>query len=163
MITQDWFPLGWTSLISLLSKGLSKSLQHHNGKSSVLWCSVFFMVQLSHPCMTTGKNISLTIWTFVGKMVSLLFNTLSRFVIAFLPRSKYLLISWLQSPSILILEPKKIKSLTLFIVSPTIFHKAMQPDIVMLVFWMLSFSLRFFTLLFHPHQEALYFLFAFCC
>ena len=90
-------------------QGTLKSLfQHHNLKASVLWCSAFFMVQLSHPYMTTGKTIVLTIWTFVGKVMSLLFNILSRLVIAFLPRNKHLLISWLKSPSSVILDPKKI-------------------------------------------------------
>ena len=95
----------------LAVQGTLKSLlQHHSSKASVLWHSAFFMVQLSHPYMTTGKTIALTRWTFVGKVMSLLFNMLSRLVIAFLPRSKCLLISWLQSPSAVILEPKKIKS-----------------------------------------------------
>ena len=107
---QDWFSLGWTGWISLLSKGLFNSLlQHHSSKSSVLWCSAFFIVQLSHPYMTTGNTIALTRWIFVGKVTSLLFNILSRLVIAFLPRSKLLLISWLQAPSTVILEPPKIK------------------------------------------------------
>ena len=89
MNIQGWFPLGWTGLMSLLSKGLSKSLlQHHNSKASILQCSAFFIVQLSHPYMTTGKTIALTIQTLVGKVMSLLFNKLSRFVMAFLPRSK---------------------------------------------------------------------------
>ena len=102
----DWFDL-------LVVQGTLKSLfQHHSSKASILWCSAFFMVQLSHPYMTTGKNIALTRWTFVGKVMSLLFNMLSRLAIAFLPRSKYLLISWLQSPSAVILEPLKIKSVT---------------------------------------------------
>ena len=92
------------------------------------------MVQLAHLYMTTGKTIALTIWMFVGKVMSLLFNTLSRFVIAFLPRSKHLLISWLQSPSTVILEPKKIKSLTVSIVSPSIYHEVMRPDAMILVF-----------------------------
>ena len=92
------------------------------------------MVQISHPCMTTGKTIALTRQTFVGKVVSLLFNTLSRFVIAFLPRSKHLLISWVQSPSAVILEPKKIKSLTVSIVSPSICHKVMGLVAMILVF-----------------------------
>ena len=99
MNCRGWFHLGLTGLI-LLSKELSKSLlQHHSLKTSILWRSAFFMIQLSYPYMTTWKTIPLTIWTFVGKMMSLLFNTLSRFVIAFLPKSKLLLISWLQSPS----------------------------------------------------------------
>ena len=88
---------------------LESLLQHHNSKASVLWCSAFLMVQFSHLYMTTGKTIALTIWTLVSKMISLLFNTLSRFIIAFLLRSKCLLISWLQSLSAMILEPKKIK------------------------------------------------------
>ena len=92
------------------------------------------MVQLSHPYMTTGKTIALTRQTFVGKVMSLLFNMLSRFVIAFLPGNKHLLISWLQSPSVVILEPKKIKSLTVFIVSPSICHEVMGPDAIILVF-----------------------------
>ena len=110
MNIQDWVPLGWTCWISLQSKGLSKSqLQHHSSKASTLWRSAFFIVQLSHPYMTTGKTIALTRWTFVGKVMSLLFNMLSRLVITFLPRSKCLLISWLQSPSAVILEPPKNK------------------------------------------------------
>ena len=106
MNIQDWFPLGWTGLISSQFKALSKSfLQHHSSKISILWCSAFFMVQLSHPYMTTGKKIALARWTFVGKVTSLHFNMLSRFVIVFLPRSKHLLISdsshhlqWFWSP-----------------------------------------------------------------
>ena len=105
---------------------LKNLLQHHSSKASSLWHSAFFMVQLSHTYTTTGKTIALTIWTFVGKVASLLFNTLFRFVIAFLPRSKCLLISWLQSPSAVVLEPKKIKSLTAFIVSPSLCHEVMD-------------------------------------
>ena len=112
-------PLGWTGWISLQSKGLSKSLpQHHSSKASILQHSAFFMVQLAHPYMTTGKTIALTRWTFVGRVTSLLFSILSRLVIAFLPGSKRLLISWLQSPFAVILEPKKIKSFTVSFVSP---------------------------------------------
>ena len=92
MNIQGWFPLGWTGLISLLSKELSSLLQHYSSEASVLWHSAFFMVQLSHPYRTTGKTIPLTIWTFVGKVMPLRFNMLSRFVIAFLPRIKHLLI-----------------------------------------------------------------------
>ena len=99
---------------------LKSLLQHHSSKASILWHSAFFIVQLSHPYMTTGKTIALTRQTFVGKLMSLLFNMLSRWVIAFLPRSKRLLISWLQSLSTMILEPKKIQSLTVSIVSPSI-------------------------------------------
>ena len=121
MNIQGWFPLGLTGLISWLPKETLKSLlQHHNSKASILWHSAFFMVQLSHPYMTTGKLIALTIWTFVGKVMSLLFNTLSRFVIAFLPRSKCLLILWLQSLSTVILELKKIKSVTVSTFSASI-------------------------------------------
>ena len=106
--TQDLSPLGWTGWISLQSKGLSRSLlQHHSSKASILQCSAFFIIQLSRPYMTAGKIITLTRWTFVGKVMTLLFNMLSRLVITFLPRSKCLLISWLQSPSAVILEPKK--------------------------------------------------------
>ena len=101
------------------------------------------MVQLSHPYMTTGKTIALTILAFVGKVMSLLFNMLSRFVIAFLPRSRCLLISWLQSLSTVILEPKKIKSFTVSIVSPSICHEVMGPDAMIFVFWMLSFKPAF--------------------
>ena len=141
MNIQDWFPLGWTGWISSQSKGLSKSLlQHHSSKASILQHSAFFIVQLLHPYMTTGKTISWTRRTFVGKVMSLLFNMLSRLIKAFLPRSKRLLISWLQSPSVVILEPKNIKSLTVSIVSPSIFHEVMGPDAMILVFWMLSFK-----------------------
>ena len=148
MTIQSWFPLGLTDLISLQSNRLSRVfLQHHNSKPSIIWLSAFFMVQLLHPYMTTGKTIALTILTFVGKVISLLFNTLSGFVIAFLPRSKRLLISWLQLPSAMTLEPKKIKSVTVFIVSPSICHEVMGPDAMMLVFWMLSFKPTFYSLL----------------
>ena len=102
--------IDWLDLLTV--QGTLKSLlQHHSLKASILWCSAFFVVQFSHPYMTTGKTIALTRWTFVGKVMSLLFNTLSRLVIAFLPRSKYLLISWLPSPSAMILEPPQIKFL----------------------------------------------------
>ena len=101
---QDWFPLRLTGWISLLSKGLSRVFfQYHSSKASILWHSAFFIIQLSHPYMTTGKTIALTRQTFVGKVMSLLLNMLSKLVIAFLPRSKHLLISWLQSPSAVIL------------------------------------------------------------
>ena len=106
--TQDWSPLGWTGWISLQSKGLSRVFSNTTvQKASILQCSAFFTVQLSHPYMTTGKTITLTRWTFVGKVMSLLFNMLSTLVITFLPMSKHLLISWLQSPSAVILEPPK--------------------------------------------------------
>ena len=113
---------------------LKRLLQHHSSKASVLLHSAFFIVQLSHPYMTTGKTIALTRWTFVGKVMSLLFNMLSRLVITFLPRSNHCLISWLQSPSAVILEPPKIKSDTVSTVSPTISHEVMGPDA------MISFS-----------------------
>ena len=115
---QGWFPLGLISFrIDLLTvQGTLKSLlQNHNSKASILWHSVIFMVQFSHPYKTTGKTIALITQTFVGKVMSLLFNTLSRFVVAFLPRSKCLFISWLQSASTVILEPKKMKSVTVSI------------------------------------------------
>ena len=127
---------------------LENLLQHHSSKASILQRSAFFVVQLSHPYMTTGKTIALTRWTFVGKIMSLLFNTLSRLVITFLPRSRNLLISWLQSPSAVILEPPKIKSDTVSTVSPSICHEVMGPDAMILVFWMSfkpTFSLSSFT------------------
>ena len=113
--------MDWLDLLAV--QGMLKSLlQHHSSKASILQRSAFFTVQLSHPYMTTEKNIALTRWNFVGKVISLLFNMLSRLVITFLPRSKRLLISWLQSPSAVILEPPKIKSLTVSTVSPSICH-----------------------------------------
>ena len=127
------FRMDWLDLLAV--QGTLKSLlQHHNSKESFLRHSAFFMVQLSHPYVTTGKTIALTRWTFVGKVMSLLFNMLSRLVIAFLPRSECLLISWLQSPSAVTLEPQKIKSVTVFTVSPSICHKVMGPDAMILVF-----------------------------
>ena len=117
----DWFDLAVQGTLKSL-------LQHHSSKASILRCSAFFMVQLSHPYMTTSKTIAFTRQTFVGKVMSLLFNMLSRLVIAFLPRSKHLLISWLQSPSTVILEPKKRKSLTVSIASLSICHAVMGPD-----------------------------------
>ena len=116
------------------SKRLSRLLQHHSLKASILRHSAFFKVQLSHSYMTNGKTIALTRRTFVGKIMSLLLNMLSRLVITFLPRSKRLLISWLQSPSAVILEPKKIKSLSVSIISPSICHEVMGPDAKILVF-----------------------------
>ena len=123
----------WTGWISLQSKGLSR-IQHHSSKASILWRSAFSVVQLSHPHMTIGKTIALTRRTFVGKVMSLLFNMLSRLVIAFLPRSKCLLISWVQSLSAVIIEPKKIKSVTVSTVSPSIYHEVMGTDAMILVF-----------------------------
>ena len=119
----------------LAVQGTRKShLQHHNWKASILQRSAFFIGQLSHPYMTTGKNIALTGQTFVGKVMILLLNMLSRIVIAFLPRSKCLLISWLQSPSAVIWESKKIKSATVCIISPSICHEVMGLDAMILVF-----------------------------
>ena len=119
----------------LAVQGTLKSLiQHHSSKETILRCSAFFIVQLSHPYMTTGKTIALTRWTLVGKVLSLLINMLSRFVIAFLPKGQHLLISWLQSPSAMILEPEKIKSATVSTVSPSISHEVMGPDSMILVF-----------------------------
>ena len=113
------FRMGWLDLLAV--QGTLKSLlQHHSSKATILQCSAFFTVQLSHPYMTTGETIALTRRTFVGKVMSLLLNMLSRLVITFLPRSKRLLISWLQSPSVVILEPQKIKSDTVSTVSPSI-------------------------------------------
>ena len=119
---------------------LKNLLQHHNSKAWILWCSAFFIVQFSHPFMANGKTIALNRWTFVSKIMSLLFNMLSSLVIAFLPSSRCLLISWLQSPAAVILEPKKMKSVTVSIVFPSICHEAMGPDAMILAFWMLSFK-----------------------
>ena len=113
---------------------LKSLLQDHSSKASVLRCSAFFTLQLSHPYMTTGKAIALTRRTFVGKVMSLLWNMLSRLVKTFLPRSKRLFISWLQSPSEVILEPPKIKSYTVSTVSPSISHEEMGPDALIFVF-----------------------------
>ena len=131
------FRMDWLDLLA--GQGTLKSLlQDHSSKASILWCSAFFTVQLSHPYMTGGKTIALTRWTFVGKVMSLLLNMLSRLVITFLPRSKCLLISWLQSPSAVIWEPKKIKSFTVSIVSPSICHEVMGLDAMIFIFGMLS-------------------------
>ena len=122
MNTQDWSALGWTGWISSVQGTLKSLLQHHSSKASILQHSAFFPVQLSHPYMTTGKTIALNRQTFVCKAMSLLFNMLSRLVITFLPRSKHPLISWLQSPSAVILEPQKIKSDTVATIYPSISH-----------------------------------------
>ena len=119
----------------LAVQGTLKSLlQHHSSTASIFQHSAFFIVQLSHPYMTTGETIALTRWTFVDKVMSLLFNMLSRSVITFLPGSKRLLISWLQSPSTVILEPREIKSATVSTVSPSICHEVMGPDVMILFF-----------------------------
>ena len=127
------FRMDWLDLLAV-QRTLKSFLQHHSSKASILRCSAFFIVQLSHSYMTTGKTIALTRWTFVGKVMSLLFNVLSRLFITFLPRSKHLLISWLQSPSAVILEAKKIISLTVSSVSPYIYHEVMVPDAMILGF-----------------------------
>ena len=152
----DWFDL-------LAVQGTHKSLlQHHSSKASILRRSTFSIVRLSHPYMTTGKTIALTRWPFVGKVMSLLFNRLSRLVLTFLPRSKSLLISWLDSLSAVIFEPPKIKSLTVSIVSPSICHEVMGPNALILALWMLSFnptsSVSSFTFIkrvlpWEPHEQ----------
>ena len=141
------FRIDWLDLLAI--QGTLKSLlQHHSSKASILQCSAFFMVQLSYPHMTTGKTITLIRWTFVGKVMPLLFNTLPSLVIAFLLLSKCLLISWLKSPSAVILEPKKIKSVTLSILSPSIWNELLGQDAMILVFSMLSFKPTFSLLSF---------------
>ena len=126
------FRMDWLDILAV--QGTLKSLlQHHSSKASILQHSAFFIVQLSHPYMTIGKTKALTRWTFVGKVMFLLFNTLPMFVIAFLPRSKHLLISWLQSPSAVILEHPKIKSVTASTVSSSICHEVMGPNAMILV------------------------------
>ena len=125
--------MDWLDLLEVQGT-LNILLQHLSSKASILQCSAFFTVQLSYPYMTTGKTIAMTRWTFVGKVMSLLFNMLSRFVITFIPRSKPLLISWLQAPSAVILEPEKIKAFSISIVSPSICHEVMGLDAVILVF-----------------------------
>ena len=136
------FRIDWFDLLAV-QETLKSLHQHHSSKVSILWHSAFFIVQLSHPYMTTGKTIALTRWTFVSKIMSLLFNMLSRLVIAFLPRSlliswkfflSSILISWLQSLSAVILESPEIKSVTVSIVTPSICHEVMEPDAIILVF-----------------------------
>ena len=155
------FRMHWLDLLGV-QRTLKSLLQHHSPKASVLQCSTFFTVQLSHPYMTTGKTIATIRRIFVGKVMSLLFNILSSLVIIFLPRSRHLLISWLQSPSAVILEPQKIKSDTVSTVYLSISHKVMGLDAMIFVFWMLSFKSTFPTLHYHFHQEAFLFLFTFC-
>ena len=134
--------MDWLDLLEV-QRTLKRLLQHHSSKASIFRRLAFSTVQLSHPYMTTGKTIALTRQTFVGKVMSLLFNMLSRLVITFRPRSKCLLISWLQAPSTVILEPPKIKSDTVSTVSPYISHEVMGPDAMILVFWMLRFKPTF--------------------
>ena len=153
MNIQDWFPLGLTGLISLQSKGLSSLLQHHSSKASIHWCLAFFIVQLSHPHMTTGKTIASTRQTFAGKVMSLLFNMLSMFVIAFLPRSQCL--NFMAAVTICSdFGAPKNKVDTVSIVSPSLCHEVMGPDAIIFVLWMLSFKPTF-SLFFYFHQEAL--------
>jgi len=148
---QDWFPLGLTGLISLQSKGLSRVFSDTTIQKHQFFDTQSSLRSNSHPYMTTGKTIALTRWTFVSKVIPLLFTMLSRFDIAFLPRSKCLLISWLQSPSAMILEPKKMKSVTVSIVSHLFAMKwwDWMPSSSFFECWVLS---HLFTLL---HQEAL--------
>ena len=127
------FRMDWFDLLAVQVTLSQVPLQRHSSKASVLWRSTFFMVQLSHPNMTTGKTIDLTGQIFVRKVMSLLFNMLSGLVIAFLPRRKHLLISWLQSTSAVILQPKKIKSVTVSIVSPSVRHEVMRLNAMILV------------------------------
>ena len=150
--------MDWLDLLAV-QRTLKSLLQHHSWKASILRGSTFFTVQLSHPYMTTGKIIALTRQTLVGKVMSLVLNMLSRLVITFLPRSKCLLISWLQPPSAVILEPPKMKSNTVFPVSPSICYEVMGPNDMIFVFWMLSFkptfSLSSFTFYSLPHFKYL--------
>ena len=165
MNNQYWFPLGLTCLISLQSKGFSRVFSNTTVQKHQFFCAQPSSWSNSHiPYMITGKTIALNRQTFVGKVMSLLLSVLSRLVIAFLPRSKCLLILWLQSSSAVILEPKKIKSVTVSSVSPSTCHEVMGPDAMILVFWMLtfkpSFSLssfifikRFFREPHEPHEQ----------
>ena len=154
------FRIDWFDLLAI--QGTLKSrLQHHSSKASIIWHSALFIVQLSHPYMTTGKTIALTIQTFVGKVMCLLLNMLSRFVVAFLPRGKHLLISWLQSSSAVILEPRKKKFVTVSIFPSSICHEVMGPDGMILAFdcWVLS------QLFYSPlslSSRGFLFLFSFC-
>jgi len=147
---QGWFPSRLTGLVSLLSKRLSKVFSR-----TTVQHSGFFLVQLAHPHMTTGKTIALTIWTFVGKGMSLLFSTLSRFVIAFLPKSNHLLISWLQSPLTVILEPQKEEICYCFQLFSFYLPWSDGTRWYDASFFKIEFQTGFFTLLLHPHQEAL--------
>ena len=149
----DWFDL-------LAIQGTLKSLlQHHSLKASILWYSAFFMVQLSHPYMTTGKTIALTIWTLIGKVMTLRFKTLSRIVIAILPRNKHVLILWLQSPSARqcwFLECKKMKSDTVPTFFPSIFHEVIGLDDIYFIFWMLSLCYIGKTMLMSIFQTCIF-------
>ena len=125
--------MDWLHVLAV-QRTIKSLLQYHNSKATILWCSAFFVVQFSHPYITTGKIIAVIRRTFVGKVMSLLFHMLSRLVTTFLPRGKHLFISWLHSPSAVILEPPKIKSDTVSTVSPSISHEVMGPDAMILVF-----------------------------
>ena len=127
------FRIDWLDILAV-QRTPKSLLQHHSSKASILLRSAFFIFQLSHPYMTTGKTKALTRWAFVDKVMSLLFNILSRLVITFLPRRRHLLISWLQSPPAVIFEPPKIKSLTVFTVFPFICYEVMGPDAMISVF-----------------------------
>ena len=140
MNIQDWFPLGFTGLISLQSKGLSRVFSNTIFQKHQYFGAQLSYSPLSHPYMTIGKTIALPRQTFFDKVMALLFNMLSSLVITFLPRSKHLLFSWLQSQSAVILELPKIKSVTVSIVSPSICHEMMGPDAMIIIFWMLSFK-----------------------
>ena len=133
------FRMDWLALLAV-QVTLKSLLQHYSSRASILWHWGFFMFQLLHPYLTTGKTIAWTRRTFVSKVVSLLFNLLSTLVIAFPPRSQHLLISWLQSPSAVILEPKKIESVTVPIASPSIYHEVIGLDVMLFIFWMLTFK-----------------------
>ena len=162
MNTQGWFPLDWL-VWSPLSKGISRAFSSTTVKKHQFFCAQSSLWSNSHICfMTTGKTTALTIWTFVGKVMSLLFKMLSRFVIAFLPRSKHLLISWLKSPSTVILEPKKIKSVTASTFPPSICHEMMGLDAMILIFLMLSFKPTFFHSPLSPSSKGSFFLFTLC-
>ena len=150
MNIQDWSPLGWTGWISLQSKWLSRVFSSTTvQKHQLLGVQLFFSIH------DYWKTVALTRWTFVDKVMSLFFNMQSRLLKTFLPRSKHLLISWLQSPSAVILEPPKIKSVTVSIVSPSICHEVMGSDAMILVFRLIEFWANFFTRLFYFHPEAL--------
>ena len=136
------FRIIWFDLLAV-QETLKRLLQQRSSKASILWHSAFFTVQLSHPYMTTGKTIALTIQTFVGKVIPLIFNMLSRFIIPFIPRNKHLLISWLQTLTAVILESKKVKSVTISIFPPSICHEMMGPDAMIFIFWNQSFKPEF--------------------
>ena len=134
--------MDWLDLLAV-QENLKSLLQHHSAKASILWCSAFFMIQLSHPYMTTGKPIYLTIWTFVGKLTSLLFNMLSRFITAFLLRSKHLLISWLKSPAAVNFADQENKVCHYFYFLPIYLNELIGLNVMIFIFWMLSLKPAF--------------------